>query len=64
MCGFDVRILPKARAQSEQFTQRDGVWKLQNESTKVKKKIKNYDKFILIFYLKFLFLRKLLLMRF
>jgi len=34
MCGFDVRILPKARAQSEQFTQRDGVWKLQNESTK------------------------------
>lgn len=34
MCGFDVRILPKSRAQSEQFTQRDGVWKLQNESTK------------------------------
>ncbi len=49
MCGFDVRILPKARAQSEQFTQRDGVWKLQNESTKVKKKIKNNDKFLLIF---------------
>ncbi|EGR30484.1 pre-mRNA processing factor 8, putative [Ichthyophthirius multifiliis] len=34
MCGFEVRILPKIKAQNETFTQRDGVWKLQNESTK------------------------------
>jgi pre-mRNA-processing factor 8 len=48
MCGFEVRILPKIRmartnAQAElpsnsikmeEFSQKDGVWKLQNESTK------------------------------
>lgn len=30
MCGFEVRILPKIRTINEEFTQRDGVWKLQN----------------------------------
>lgn len=34
MCGFDVRILPKLRATGEEFAPRDGVWRLQNESTK------------------------------
>ena len=34
MCGFDVRILPKYRALEDQFSQKDGVWKLQNQSTK------------------------------
>lgn len=34
MNGFEVRILPKARAALEEFSQKDGVWKLQNESTK------------------------------
>lgn len=34
MCGFDVRILPKVRAINEEFTERDGVWKLHNEATK------------------------------
>lgn len=34
MCGFEVRILPKTRSLYETFTQRDGVWKLQNETTK------------------------------
>jgi len=34
MSGFEVRILPKVKAISEEFTERDGVWKLQNESTK------------------------------
>eukprot|EP00344_Euplotes_crassus_P001207 CAMPEP_0197011060 /NCGR_PEP_ID=MMETSP1380-20130617/56937_1 /TAXON_ID=5936 /ORGANISM="Euplotes crassus, Strain CT5" /LENGTH=91 /DNA_ID=CAMNT_0042433439 /DNA_START=26 /DNA_END=297 /DNA_ORIENTATION=- len=34
MCGFDVRILPKYRAGEGQFSQKDGVWKLQNQSTK------------------------------
>ena len=34
MCGFDVRILPKCRAESEAFTLQDGVWNLVNESTK------------------------------
>ena len=34
MNGFEVRILPKIRAYNEKFTQRDGVWKLQNEGTK------------------------------
>lgn len=30
MCGFEVRILPKVRAQYENFTleAKDGVWKL------------------------------------
>lgn len=34
MNGFEVRILPKARAALEEFSQKDGVWRLQNESTK------------------------------
>jgi len=34
MVGFDVRILPKCRIISEDFTQKDGVWKLQHEQTK------------------------------
>jgi len=34
MCGFEMRILPKVRSLNEEFTQRDGVWKLQNENTK------------------------------
>jgi pre-mRNA-processing factor 8 len=34
MNGFDVRILPKIRVFNEEFTQKDGVWKLQNENTK------------------------------
>jgi pre-mRNA-processing factor 8 len=32
MSGFEVRILPKCR--NSDFVQRDGVWNLQNESTK------------------------------
>ena len=34
MNGFEVRILPKVRAAQEEFSQKDGIWKLQNESTK------------------------------
>ena len=34
MCGFEVRVLPKMRAINESFTNKDGVWNLQNESTK------------------------------
>lgn len=34
MCGFEVRILPKIRTTQEEFSQKDGVWKLQNENTK------------------------------
>ena len=34
MNGFEVRILPKVRASQEEFQRKDGVWKLQNESTK------------------------------
>jgi len=34
MCGFEVRILPKIRMQTEEFTNKDGVWNLQNETTK------------------------------
>eukprot|EP00941_MAST-03F_sp_MAST-3F-sp1_P001836 g1836.t1 len=35
MEGFDVRILPKCRmASGSDFTNRDGVWNLQNERTK------------------------------
>ncbi|KAL7751467.1 Pre-mRNA-processing-splicing factor 8 [Sorochytrium milnesiophthora] len=34
MCGFEVRILPKIRAQNEEFTLRDGIWNLINEQTK------------------------------
>jgi pre-mRNA-processing factor 8 len=34
MNGFEVRILPKSRAAQEEFSQKDGVWKLQNEGTK------------------------------
>jgi pre-mRNA-processing factor 8 len=34
MCRFEVRILPKIRNVGEQFTLRDGVWNLTQESTK------------------------------
>lgn len=34
MSGFEVRILPKVRSAMEDFSQKDGVWKLQNENTK------------------------------
>jgi pre-mRNA-processing factor 8 len=34
MSGFEVRILPKVRSAQEEFSQKDGVWKLQNENTK------------------------------
>ncbi|KAI9188902.1 pre-mRNA-splicing factor 8 [Blastocladiella emersonii ATCC 22665] len=34
MAGFDVRILPKVRAANEEFTLREGVWHLVNDSTK------------------------------
>ena len=34
MCGFEVRILPKSRMLHEDFSHRDGVWNLQNETTK------------------------------
>lgn len=34
MCGFEVRVLPKARSADEGFAMRDGVWALQNELTK------------------------------
>lgn len=34
MNGFEVRILPKVRAKLEEFSQKDGIWKLQNENTK------------------------------
>lgn len=34
MCGFEVRLLPKIRTLKEEFTQKEGVWKLQDEITK------------------------------
>ena len=34
MCGFEVRLMPKIRMQTEYFAQKDGVWNLQNEETK------------------------------
>jgi len=34
MCGFEVRILPKCRMEEEDFTYKDGVWRLHHESTK------------------------------
>ncbi|CEM02373.1 unnamed protein product [Vitrella brassicaformis CCMP3155] len=34
MTGFEVRILPKIRTFQEEFSQKEGVWKLQNETTK------------------------------
>lgn len=34
MCGFEARILPKIRAVDAEFTHKDGVWILQNETTK------------------------------
>ena len=34
MNGFEVRILPKIRAIQEEFNQKDGTWRLQNENTK------------------------------
>lgn len=34
MCGFEVRILPKCRMLNEDYTYRDGVWRLSNDATK------------------------------
>jgi len=34
MCGFEVRILPKMRMLADEFVSRDGVWNLQNETSK------------------------------
>lgn len=34
MNGFEVRILPKIRSIQEEFSQKDGTWRLQNENTK------------------------------
>ena len=34
MSGFEIRILPKCRLALEEFSQKDGTWKLQNEGTK------------------------------
>ena len=34
MCGFEVRILPKIRNQTEEFSLKDGVWNLVNDDTK------------------------------
>lgn len=34
MNGFDIRILPKERQAIEEFSLKDGVWKLQKDSTK------------------------------
>lgn len=34
MCGFECRILPKCRMTTDEITNRDGVWNLQNEVTK------------------------------
>merc|ERR1719353_1508522 len=34
MCGFEVRILPKVRMMADEFVSKDGVWNLQNETTK------------------------------
>jgi pre-mRNA-processing factor 8 len=34
MCGFELRLLPKIRTTFEEFSNRDGVWNLQNEVTK------------------------------
>ena len=34
MCGFEVRILPKIRMAGVEFEAKDGVWNLQNETSK------------------------------
>lgn len=34
MCGFEVRILPKIRSQSEEFSIKEGAWSLVNEQSK------------------------------
>lgn len=34
MCGFEVRILPKNRNQNEEFSVKDSVWSLTNNTTK------------------------------
>ena len=34
MCGFELRIKPKCRMVNEQAVHKDGVWNLQNDSTK------------------------------
>ncbi|ETO20865.1 hypothetical protein RFI_16345, partial [Reticulomyxa filosa] len=33
MCGFEVRVVPKMRQATEQFTIKQGTWSLQNEET-------------------------------
>ena len=35
MMGFEVRILPKCRTQEQDFSQKDGVWKLQNQEKEI-----------------------------
>lgn len=34
ICGFEVRILPRCRQDSIDFINKDGVWSLQNQTTK------------------------------
>ncbi|PGH07368.1 pre-mRNA-processing-splicing factor 8 [Polytolypa hystricis UAMH7299] len=34
MCGFEVRILPKSRNQNEEFSVKDSVWSLMDNTTK------------------------------
>lgn len=34
MCGFEVRILPKVRTFQEEFSLKEGAWKLQQLATK------------------------------
>jgi pre-mRNA-processing factor 8 len=36
MCGFDVRIIPKIRVATEEFTLKEGTWNLQNDKTKAR----------------------------
>ena len=34
MCGFEIRIQPKVKTDSEDFVIKDGVWKLVNEKSR------------------------------
>jgi pre-mRNA-processing factor 8 len=34
LCGFEVRILPKSRMASEEFSLKESTWSLQNDKTK------------------------------
>jgi pre-mRNA-processing factor 8 len=36
MAGFDVRIIPKIRVASEEFSLKEGTWNLQNDKTKAR----------------------------